>query len=65
MKTNTFLSSEDTCKVWNYLLDLCRADVLAQSKLVFRKDIVIDSKEHKLAKIDAICNVLNEILLFR
>lgn len=41
-------------QLWGNLLLLCRADTLAQTDKVYRGRIVIDSKVHKLKKIESI-----------
>ena len=46
---------------WQFLLQLCRADASAQAELVIQNGVVVDSKEHKLRKIQALSDALNAI----
>lgn len=48
-------------KMWSDLLLLCRADASAQAELVYRDGMLIDSREHKLRKIESICTALQEV----
>lgn len=41
------------------LVRLCRADISAQAEQVIREGKIIDSKEHKLKKIEVIADLLN------
>lgn len=58
MKDYTFFETNEIHQVWGNLLLLCRADTLAQTDKVYRGRIVIDSKVHKLRKIESIEQVL-------
>lgn len=54
MKEYTCFKKNEIHQMWGELLLLCRADALAQRDKVYRGRIVIDSKVHKLKKIDSI-----------
>ena len=45
----------------NNLLELCMADVRAQSRLVYSAGIIVDSMEHKLKKLQQIQEILQKI----
>ncbi len=53
-KKSEYLMKESTQILWLKLLVLCSADALAQSEIVYKDGIVIDSKVHKLNKIKVI-----------
>lgn len=46
---------------WQLLLQLCHADASAQAELVIQNGSVVDSKEHKLRKINALSDILETI----
>lgn len=46
--------------VWGELLELCRADVSSQAEYVYRNGAVVDSRRHKLAKVEALRALLAE-----
>jgi putative nucleotidyltransferase with HDIG domain len=50
-----------TLQTWHNLLDLAEADASAQADEVYRNGELIDSKEHKLKKVQALRSALNEI----
>lgn len=58
MKDYTFFETNEIHQTWGELLLLCRVDTLAQRDKVYRGRIVIDSKVHKLRKIESIEQVL-------
>ena len=41
-------------ELWINLLLLCRADASAQTEFVYRDGVLVDSREHKLKKVDSI-----------
>lgn len=43
-----------TQRIWENLLALCRADAMAQAPLVYQNGRLIDTRRHKLQKIDTI-----------
>lgn len=50
--------TNDIHQIWSNLLCLCRADAMAQAEQVYRGKISIDSRSHKLKRIEAIEKVL-------
>lgn len=44
------------------LLDLCMSDIRAQAEFVYMNDMLVDSRGHKLIKIEAIRTLLESIL---
>lgn len=44
----------NSIELWTNILLLCSADISAQADIVYKDGIVIDSKEHKQSKINAI-----------
>lgn len=48
---------------WQQLLKLCCADASAQAELVIQNGNVVDSKVHKLRKINALSDILETIEL--
>lgn len=46
---------------WKYLLELCRADAMAQADEVWQQGKLIDTKRHKLEKISAIMKIMETI----
>lgn len=48
----------DVCGLWIELIALCKADSNAQSEIVYRGDIIVDSREHKLKKLMAIEEII-------
>ena len=51
---NESLPNIKSYKLWSNLLLLCRADASAQANFVYRDGVIVDSREHKLKKVDAI-----------
>lgn len=51
---NESLPNIESYELWSDLLLLCQADALAQTEFVYRDGILVDSREHKLKKVDAI-----------
>lgn len=47
---------------WRSLLDLCKADVKAQSDEVWQNRKLIDTKVHKLAKIELLAETLHRLI---
>lgn len=47
--------------VWGELLDLCAADIAAQAEYVYRNGAVVDSRRHKLAKVEALRALVEEL----
>ena len=47
---------------WCSLLDLCKADVKAQSDEVWQNGKLIDTKVHKLAKIELLAETLHRLI---
>lgn len=54
MSENSLFETEDKQSIWLELTELCRADVSAQAEFVYRNDKLIDSKAHKIEKIDRV-----------
>ena len=48
-----------TRSLWNRLLLLCIADAEAQAPLVYQDGILVDSIPHKLSKLEAVRDILN------
>lgn len=46
---------------WENLLELCYADASAQAELVIQNGMVVDSKQHKLRKVAALCDALEAL----
>ena len=65
MEENKELTIKSNYELWTNLLHLCRADAASQSELVYRDGIVIDSKEHKINKVEAIETALKEASSFK
>jgi hypothetical protein len=51
---NESLPNIKTYELWSDLLLLCQADASAQTEFVYRDGVLVDSREHKLKKVDAI-----------
>ena len=51
---NESLPNIESYELWSDLLLLCQADALAQTEFVYRDGVLVDSREHKLKKVDAI-----------
>ncbi len=47
--------------LWANLLDLCSADASAQADTVYKDGVIIDTKQHKLKKVDEIKMVLEKM----
>jgi putative nucleotidyltransferase with HDIG domain len=63
-KTKKKMSNEafvPSLQNWQNLLDLVEADASAQAEEVYRNGELVDSKEHKLQKVQALRQALNEI----
>ena len=58
---NELPNSINTYELWANLLKLCHADVDAQADYVYMNSNIIDSKEHKSKKLEAINITLNSI----
>lgn len=58
---NESLTNIKSYELWFDLLLLCRADASAQAKYVYRDGVIIDSREHKLKKVNAINIALKEL----
>lgn len=48
-------------ELWSDLLLLCRADALAQTEFVYRGGVLVDSRKHKLKKVESIYTALEGI----
>lgn len=46
---------------WENLLELCYADASAQAELVIQNGMIVDSKQHKLRKVAALCDALEAL----
>ena len=57
----SLFSAEPECFIWDSLLDLSRADIGAQSVLVYVGGVLADSMEHKLIKLRQIEEYLQEL----
>ena len=53
--------AEPECFIWDSLLDLSRADIGAQSVLVYAGGVLADSMEHELIKLRQIEEYLQEL----
>ncbi len=51
---NESLPNIKSYELWSDLLLLCQADASAQEEFVYRDGVLVDSREHKLKKVDAI-----------
>lgn len=51
---NESLPSIKSYELWSDLLLLCQADASAQKELVYRDGVLVDSREHKLKKVESI-----------
>ncbi len=51
---NESLPNIKSYELWSDLLLLCQADASAQAEFVYRDGVLVDSREHKLKKVDAI-----------
>ena len=51
---NESLPNIESYELWSDLLLLCQADASAQTEFVYRDGALVDSREHKLKKVDAI-----------
>ena len=51
---NESLPNIESYELWSDLLLLCQTDALAQTEFVYRDGVLVDSREHKLKKVDAI-----------
>lgn len=58
---NESLPNIKSYELWSDLLLLCQADASAQTEFVFRDGVLIDSREHKLKKVEAIHAALEEV----
>ena len=58
---NKTLINIKSYELWSDLLLLCWADASAQAEYVYRDGVIIDSRKHKLKKVEAINTVLKEI----
>lgn len=47
---------------WSLLLELCEADVKAQADEVWQNGKMVDTKVHKLAKIELLSETLHRLL---
>ena len=59
---NESLPNIKTYELWSDLLLLCQADASAQTEFVYRDGVLVDSREHKLKKIDSIRTALEGVL---
>lgn len=62
MKENIVLQYGSAYNIWMELFTLCDADVSAQSELVYKNGVLVDSKNHKLQKNKLIRDEAKEIL---
>lgn len=58
---NESLPNIQSYKLWSDLLVLCRADASAQTEFVYRDGVLVDSREHKLKKIESIYTALKGV----
>lgn len=58
---NESLPNIKSYKFWLDLLLLCQADASAQAEFVYRDGVLVDSREHKLKKVDSIRTALEEV----
>lgn len=56
-----FSNENLTIEMWKCLLLLCKADIMSQADQVFIDGKLVDTKEHKLSKIDRLMSVINEL----
>ena len=63
MEDNIAPMVKNNYELWTNLLHLCRADAVSQSEFVYSDGIVIDSKTHKLKKIEAVETALKNIFV--
>lgn len=61
--TNEALTNIKSYELWTHLLLLCHADVSAQAEYVYRDSVLIDSREHKLRKVEAIQTALDRVFV--
>ena len=52
------LLDSDIYELWAELIALCEADSSAQSEVVYKGEIIVDSREHKLKKLMAIEEII-------
>ena len=60
-ENRTVFSGEPELSTWKSLLDLCLADIGAQSGSVYAGEVLIDSAEHKSEKIRRIADCFHEL----
>lgn len=58
---NASLTNIKSYELWSDLLLLCRADASAQAEYVYRDGVLIDSREHKIKKVEAINTALKAV----
>ena len=58
---NKSLPNIQSYKMWSDLLVLCRADASAQTEFVYRDGVLVDSREHKLKKVESIRTALEGV----
>lgn len=58
---NEPLTNINSYELWSDLLLLCQADASAQTEFVYRDDVLVDSREHKLKKVDSIRTALEGV----
>ena len=61
-KYPNIFAKQDLRMVMMNLLNLCAADIKAQAKYVYMSNVIVDSMEHKLSKINAIRNVMEIVI---
>lgn len=58
---NESLPNIKSYELWSDLLLLCQADASAQTEFVYRDGVLVDSREHKLKKVDSIRTALEGV----